>query len=237
MEVGGGKTANMCFRLCGFSYSMHWQTIHASVYKTITNKPEFAQHLHASIFIPDGSLRDDSSLESLQDQEIPSQFKLDKTMPMGEQETPSVYSHESSDSMICVCESEVQLRSSGRHWSLPSMDCVPISVCMDGEYGYAISDDSCISKFDLGTGKTVHTWPVPTNAYFHQQMAVINGKIYYCNVNNNEIIIFPTSMESAPEQSIMSLGTLEKPTYIADNTKHKEETVIISGASGVGNSP
>jgi len=112
-----------------------------------------------------------------------------------------------------------------------------ISVCTDGEYGYSISEDNYIRKFQLSNGKTIGKWPVPANSPYHHQMAVINGKIYYCNVNNNEIIILSTCKESGTKESVMSLGMLEKPCYITDNTEHQEETVIISGASGVGKFP
>ena len=113
----------------------------------------------------------------------------------------------------------------------------PMSVCMDDEYGYALFKDGYIRKFDLSYGKILHKWPVPMNAPIQHQMTVIDGNIYYCNVNNSEIIIFPACKESSQMESIMSLGTLEKPAYISDNTKHQEETVIISGASGVGKFP
>jgi len=127
------------------------------------------------------------------------------------------------------------LESSGRHLTL-NMKQAPISVCMDLEYGYVISQDNCIRKFDLSDGKTIGEWPVPMNQPFHHQMAVINGKIYYCNVNNNEIIILPTSEEYGHKES-MVLGDVERPAYIADNMKHQKGTVIVSGASGVGKFP
>jgi len=118
-----------------------------------------------------------------------------------------------------------------------SPDGVPISVCMDGEYGYAIFRDNYIRKFNLVSGETIHSWAVPMNAPIHHQIAVISGRIYYCNVNNNEIIIFPTSEESALKVSVMSLGDVEKPAFIADNTKHHKETIIVGGAAGLGKYP
>ena len=114
---------------------------------------------------------------------------------------------------------------------------VSISGCSDGEYGYVISEDNFVRKFELSNGITLGEWPVPANSPYHHQMTVINGKIYYCNVTNNEIIIFSACKESATKASIMSLGMLERPAYIVDNTKHQKETVIISGASGVGKFP
>jgi len=138
------------------------------------------------------------------------------------------------DSFICV-QGRVQFL--GQHYFTLPVEQTPISVCMDGEYGYVICSDNHIRKFHLGSGYTICKWLVPNNRPFHHQMAVINGKIYYCNVNGDDIIIFGTNKESVIKKSIMSLGRVEKPCYIADNTKHQEETVIISGASGVAKFP
>jgi len=106
----------------------------------------------------------------------------------------------------------------------------------DGDYYYTILKQNFISKFDMATHEIKHKWPVPMNAPFRHHMAVINGKIYYCNVNNNEVIIFPTSKESSRKEFI-SLGRLEKPIYIIDNTPYQDGTVIIAGPSGVGKFP
>jgi len=143
-----------------------------------------------------------------------------------------------AESLIKVQSTQVELQQGYRivNYSYPTWR-VPISVCMDDEFGYSISKDNLIRKFELSTGKTIRRWPVPSNAPFHHQMAVINGKIYYCNVNSNEIIIFSTCKESSMKESIMTLGMLEKPCYIADNTEHQKETVIVSGPSGVGKFP
>jgi len=172
---------------------------------------------------------------SLETQTVPTSFELDGRTEDGNQKH-SVYISDSGI-LIMIDQKRIQIRDPAKGNIVHTMNQFPVSVCMDDEYGYAISGDNSIRKFHLSNGKTVHKWPVPMNAPIHHQMAVIDRKIYYCNVNNNEIIIFPTTIESAPKQSIMSLGRLEKPTYIADNTKHKEETVIISGASGVGKFP
>ena len=168
-------------------------------------------------------------------QETPSHFKF--CHHSDETSICSVYNSGAGAMILIKDETGAIELQQGKHTTtfLCPIEQPSISVCTDDDYGYEISGDNHIRKFDLPNGRTIHKWSIPMNAPIHHQMTVINGKIYYCNVNNNEIIVFPTSAKSV--NSIMSLGTLEKPAYIADNTKHKEETVIISGALGVGRFP
>jgi len=187
----------------------------------------------ANTLLPISSYPVESINSSTDFQEMPASFTFNSRSDE-KKEMRSVYSHRSGP-LITVQGKQVQLR--GSHPFTFSVEQAPISVCMDGEYGYAVSKDNYIRKFNVGSGETIHKWPVPNNSPYHHQMTVIDGKIYYCNVNTNEIIIFPTSNESTLEESRMSLEILEKPCYIADNTKHHEETVIVSGASGVGKFP
>ena len=168
----------------------------------------------------------------MEPQETPSTFQFRGTCDERVKTCSVYYDHHSC---LTIQKEQVQIR--GSHLYTFPVEQVPISLCMDGEYGYAISKDSYIRKFNLGSGETIHKWPVPNNSPYHHQMAVINGKIYYCNVNNNEIIIFPASKESTLEESRMSLEILEKPCYITANTKHQEGTVIVSGPSGVAKFP
>ena len=147
-------------------------------------------------------------------------------------------SYSKYDDVIKVGENKVRLYDSclKESWDY-ELEQPPISVCMDEKFGYAICNDNFIRKFDLGTARTIHKWPIPINAPFHHQMVVINEKVYYCNVKKNEIIIFSSTKESPLKESIMSLRALDKPAYIADNTKHEKETVIIAGSSSVGKFP
>lgn len=113
----------------------------------------------------------------------------------------------------------------------------PISVCMDANFGYAISNDRHVRKFDLSTGETVDKWGGLDECKRHQQLTLVDGSICYCDPGNDQIVTIDLSDECAQPIQKMALQNFRMPVFIANNTKHDKKTLIVSGLSGIGKFP